>query len=196
MGLFTTIYNKKVKGFCDNDECGCLYRAGKYYVLGFQIKTGEFYDACKDFTVGDVIDHKSDIRVENGFTMEYCSNNWKNNCTNVTYFRVVPKQIIKYGKVRDVQVITDVGIVSEEHYKKILHKYRPDIEAIERTMIEELLQVSEQNKYEPFRVANPTPRFKNKKEKLEYLYQLRENHENPNSVGYVLLESRIGWLDD
>lgn len=146
MGLFTTIYNKKVKGFCDKDECYNQYRVGNKLALKFQIKTG--VDYMDEFTIGSIIDENSSVLLDDG--INYFQRCWK--CDKMFYVYVIRKTITKRGKPKEVQEIKDIGVLSYETYKEIKDSFQSEREALEAKILRSFNQHSLHNAFPEQRV--------------------------------------------
>lgn len=146
MGLFTTIYNKKVIGFCDFDQCTNRYRVGNKLALSFQIKTGEDY--MEEFTIGSILDEKTSVQLDDG--INYFQRCWK--CDKMFYVYVIRKTITKRGTSKEVQEIKDIGVLSYETYKEIKDSFQSEREALEAKILSSFHQHSLHNAFPEQRV--------------------------------------------
>lgn len=146
MGLFTTIYNKKVTGFCDKDECYNQYRVGNKLALTFQIKTGD--DFMEEFTIGSILDENTSVQLDDG--INYFQRCWK--CDKMFYVYVIRKTITKRGTSKEVQEIKDIGVLSYETYKEIKDSFQSEREALEAKILRSFKQHSLHNAFPEQRV--------------------------------------------
>ncbi|MBL8005327.1 MAG: hypothetical protein JNL36_09540 [Candidatus Kapabacteria bacterium] len=146
MGLTTRIYNKKVTGFCDKDECYNQYIVGNKLALSFQIKTGEDY--MEEFTIGSILDENTSVQLDDG--INYFQRCWK--CDKMFYVYVIRKTITKRGKPKEVQEIKDIGVLSYETYKEIKDSFQSEREALEAKILSSFHQHSLHNAFPKQRV--------------------------------------------
>lgn len=146
MGLFSTIYNKKVTGFCDNDQCYNQYRVGNKLALIFQIKTG--VDYMDEFTIGSILDENSTVLLDDGINyFQRCA-----KCDKMFYVYVIRKTITKRGKSKEAQEIKDIGVLSYETYKEIKDSFQSEREALEAKILRSFNQHSLHNAFPKQRV--------------------------------------------